>query len=121
MLQPNGITRLVDVRTVPRSRANPQYNKDTLPAELARHGIAYEHIAALGGLRGRDRQGTPPEVNGFWENQGFHNYADYAMTPAFRAWLKTDCAALLKPPPPRLRFMMSALSVAPESFGRPAA
>ena len=88
LLRPNGITRVVDVRTVPRSRANPQYNKDTLPEALAPHGIAYEHIAALGGLRGRDRQGTPPEVNGFWENQSFHNYADYAMTPAFRAGLE---------------------------------
>jgi uncharacterized protein (DUF488 family) len=85
LLQPNGVTRLVDVRTVPRSRTNPQYNKDTLPAALARHGIAYEHIAGLGGLRGRKAE-VPPDTNGFWENQSFHNYADYAMTsPAFRA------------------------------------
>ena len=88
LLAPNGVTRVVDVRTVPRSRANPQYNKDTLPESLGAHGIAYEHIAALGGLRGRDKQGTPPDVNGFWENQSFHNYADYAMTPAFRAALE---------------------------------
>jgi uncharacterized protein (DUF488 family) len=88
LLVPNGITRVVDVRTVPRSRANPQYDKATLPGSLAQHAIGYEHIAALGGLRGRDRQGTPPGVNGFWENQGFHNYADYAMTPAFRAGLE---------------------------------
>lgn len=88
LLRANGITKLVDVRTVPRSRANPQFNKDALPATLAAHGIGYEHLAALGGLRGKDRQGTPPEVNGFWENPGFHNYADYAMTPAFRAGLE---------------------------------
>jgi len=88
LLAPNGITRVVDVRTVPRSRANPQYNKEALPASLARHGIAYEHIAALGGLRGRDRQGTPADVNAFWENQSFHNYADYAMTTSFRAGLE---------------------------------
>jgi uncharacterized protein (DUF488 family) len=87
LLRPNGITRVVDVRTVPRSRANPQYNKDTLPAGLQVEGIGYEHLAALGGLRGRDKQGTPPEVNGFWENQSFHNYADYAMSDAFRAGL----------------------------------
>jgi uncharacterized protein (DUF488 family) len=88
LLEPNGITRVVDVRTVPRSRANPQYNKEALPAGLRAHGIGYEHLSALGGLRGRDKQGTPPDVNGFWENQSFHNYADYAMTPAFRAGLE---------------------------------
>ena len=87
LLQANGITRLVDVRTVPRSRTNPQYNKDALPASLAPHGIAYEHVAALGGLRGR-KVDVPPEVNGAWENQSFHNYADYAMTsPEFAAGL----------------------------------
>jgi uncharacterized protein (DUF488 family) len=87
LLSPNGIARVVDVRTVPRSRANPQYNRDTFPGALAAAGIAYEHLAALGGLRGRDKQGASPDVNGFWENQSFHNYADYAMTPAFRAGL----------------------------------
>lgn len=88
LLLPNGVTRVVDVRTVPRSRANPQYNREAMPDALGAHGIGYEHIAALGGLRGRDKQGTSPEVNGFWENQSFHNYADYAMTPAFRAGLE---------------------------------
>jgi len=86
LLAPNGVTLLVDVRTVPRSRANPQYNADALPAALARHGIGYEHIAALGGLRGR-RRDVSPEVNGYWENASFHNYADYAMGPEFRAGL----------------------------------
>ena len=84
MLVPNGVTRVVDVRTVPRSRTNPQYNKDALPALLAPYGIAHEHIAALGGLRGA-RRDVPPEVNGYWENQSFHNYADYAMSDDFRA------------------------------------
>ena len=79
LLVPNGITRVVDVRTVPRSRTNPQYNRDALPAALQPHGIGYEHIASLGGLRGR-KADVPPEVNGYWENQSFHNYADYAMT-----------------------------------------
>ena len=50
LLAANGVRRVVDVRTVPRSRTNPQYNKDALPKSLAGHGIAYEHIAALGGL-----------------------------------------------------------------------
>ena len=88
LLQPNGVARVVDVRTVPRSRTNPQHNKDALPGGLAPHGIAYEHIAALGGLRGH-AAGVPPQVNGFWENGSFHNYADYAMTSAdFRAGLE---------------------------------
>ncbi len=86
LLLPNEVKRIVDVRTVPRSRTNPQYNRDVLPGELARHGIGYEHIAALGGLRGR-RVDVAPEVNGWWDNASFHNYADYAMTPPFRAGL----------------------------------
>jgi uncharacterized protein (DUF488 family) len=88
LLKPNGVTRVVDVRTVPRSRANPQYNKDTLAGALAEAGIAYEHLPSLGGLRARDRSGLAPEVNGFWENQSFHNYADHALSPAFRAGLE---------------------------------
>ncbi len=83
LLQANGVKRLADVRTVPRSRTNPQYNKDTLPGALAPLGIAYRHIAALGGLRGRASD-VPPDVNGYWENASFHNYADYAMSDAFR-------------------------------------
>jgi len=77
----------VDVRTVPRSRTNPQYNADMLPKSLAARGIGYEHIAALGGLRGR-RSDVAPDVNGWWDNASFHNYADYAMGPQFRAGLE---------------------------------
>ena len=75
-------TLVVDVRTVPRSRTNPQYNRETLPDSLAAFGIAYEHVAALGGLRGR-KADVPPSLNGFWENQSFHNYADYALGEDF--------------------------------------
>jgi uncharacterized protein (DUF488 family) len=78
---------VVDVRTVPRSRSNPQFNKDTLPEALAAFGISYEHVAALGGLRGKARS-LPPEVNGFWTNESFHNYADYALSPEFHAGLE---------------------------------
>jgi len=77
---------VVDVRTVPRSRTNPQYNRDALPASLSGFQIAYEHIAELGGLRPRSRN-IRPAVNGFWENQSFHNYADYAMSADFRSGL----------------------------------
>ena len=79
---------VVDVRTVPRSRANPQFNRDALPASLVAHGIAYEHLGSLGGLRGTQR-GVSPEVNAFWENASFHNYADYAMGEEFRSGLRT--------------------------------
>jgi uncharacterized protein (DUF488 family) len=86
LLGPNEVKLVVDVRTVPRSRTNPQYNRDALPRALAAHGIAYEHVAALGGLRGR-RVDVAPETNGWWDNASFHNYADYAMTEPFRAGL----------------------------------
>jgi len=77
---------LVDVRTVPRSRTNPQYNRDALPDSLATYGIGYEHVASLGGLRGRFRE-VPQDVNAFWDNASFHNYADYAMSAQFREGL----------------------------------
>ena len=79
---------VVDVRTVPRSRFNPQFNRDALPASLTARGIAYEHLAPLGGLRGTQRD-IPPETNAFWENASFHNYADYAMSQEFRSGLRT--------------------------------
>src|SRR5205814_2158668 len=78
LLQAAGVTFLADVRTVPRSRTNPHYNAETLSAALSHRQIAYEHMAELGGLRGRQKE-IPPEVNAFWQNESFHNYADYAM------------------------------------------
>jgi uncharacterized protein (DUF488 family) len=75
---------VADVRTMPRSRTNPQFNADVLPGALAAAGIGYEHIASLGGLRSRRRE-VPPELNAFWQNASFHNYADYAMSDAFAA------------------------------------
>jgi uncharacterized protein (DUF488 family) len=78
---------VVDVRTVPRSRTNPQFNRDALPASLAAHGIAYEHFAALGGLRAK-HPGVSPDVNAFWENASFHNYADYALSAEFHSGLE---------------------------------
>ena len=86
LLREAEVTLVVDVRTVPRSRTNPQYNRETLPEQLSACGIAYEHIAALGGLRGK-KHDVPPSLNGFWENASFHNYADYAMSDAFAAGL----------------------------------
>lgn len=86
LLAEAGIRRLADVRTVPRSRTNPQYNADAFSDTLRKSGIEYEHFAALGGLRGRTPD-VPAHVNAFWQNQSFHNYADYAMSDAFRAGL----------------------------------
>lgn len=78
---------VADIRTVPRSRANPQFNKDTLPEALAAVDISYEHLAALGGLRGKTRT-LSQDVNGFWTNESFHNYADYALSVQFHAGLE---------------------------------
>jgi uncharacterized protein (DUF488 family) len=83
LLQSAGVTFVADVRTVPRSRTNPQYNSDALTRSLAEFQVGYEHIASLGGLRGRSCE-VPSEVNAFWDNASFHNYADYAMSEEFR-------------------------------------
>ncbi len=84
LLERAGARRVVDVRTMPRSRTNPQFNAEVLPAGLAAAGIGYEHIAALGGLRSRRRE-VDEDTNAYWENASFHNYADYAMSDAFAA------------------------------------
>jgi uncharacterized protein (DUF488 family) len=86
LLQTAGVRLVADVRTVPRSRTNSQFNRDTLPDALSGFQIGYEHIAELGGLRGRTHD-IAPAVNSFWQNQSFHNYADYAMSEGFRAGL----------------------------------
>ena len=83
LLKAAQVELLADVRSVPRSRTNPQYNCDVLPETLTPFAIAYEHIAGLGGLRARTRD-VSANLNGFWENQSFHNYADYALGPQFR-------------------------------------
>jgi uncharacterized protein (DUF488 family) len=86
LLREAGVDVLADVRTVPRSRFNPHFNSDVLPATLAAAGIGYRHLAALGGLRHRPK-GAPPSRNTLWRSEPFRNYADYALTPAFRAGL----------------------------------
>ena len=86
MLTPNGVRRVIDVRAFPRSRTNPQYNVDALPGSLAPRGIGYAHVPDLGGKRPRSKD-VPEQTNAFWDNASFHNYADYAMGPEFRAAL----------------------------------
>lgn len=87
LLRQAEVERVVDIRTVPRSRANPQFNQDAMPDALAAYQIAYEHVAALGGLRGKSKL-VAREVNQFWENDSFHNYADYALSEPFRLGLE---------------------------------
>ena len=86
ILQGERVAQVVDVRTVPRSRTNPQYNFDVITDELRQWQIGYGRISELGGLRGRSKA-VPPEVNGYWENQSFHNYADYALSEEFERGL----------------------------------
>ena len=86
LLREAGADLVVDVRTMPRSRTNPQFNFDALPSTLAAYQIGYRHIGALGGLRGR-RKDQAPSRNTFWENASFRNYADYAAAPDFREGL----------------------------------
>lgn len=79
LLKHNAIVRVLDVRTVPRSRHNPQFNLDTLPISLEAAGIAYTHLPGLGGLR-HTRADSP---NLGWHNLSFRGYADYMQTPEF--------------------------------------
>jgi uncharacterized protein (DUF488 family) len=79
LLRSNEITHVLDVRTVPRSRHNPQFGQEALPASLASAGIAYTHIPGLGGLR----HARADSVNTGWRNASFRGYADYMQTPEF--------------------------------------
>ena len=101
LLQSVEVTLLADVRTIPRSRTNPQYNRDVLPEALEQFQIRHEHIAALGGRRGKKRD-VQPSVNTFWQNESFHNYADYAMGQNFHSGLsrlkelgRNECCAIM--------------------------
>ena len=84
LLEASQVRLVIDVRAIPRSRTNPQYNRETFPATLSDFDIGYEYIAELGGRRPHAKD-IPPDINGFWENQSFHNYADYAMGSPFHA------------------------------------
>ncbi|MFZ0693735.1 MAG: DUF488 domain-containing protein [Alphaproteobacteria bacterium] len=83
LLRAHGVTDLIDVRTVPRSRHNPQFNRDRLPASLARAGIEYVHRPDLGGLRHPRKDSR----NTGWRNLGFRGFADYMERPEFTAAL----------------------------------
>jgi uncharacterized protein (DUF488 family) len=84
LLQAHAVSRVVDVRTVPRSRHNPQFNKDSLPSSLKKAGLGYIHMPRLGGLR----RAQPDSLNAGWRNASFRGYADYMQTPEFEQSLE---------------------------------
>ena len=84
ILQAHEVTWVVDVRTVPRSRHNPQFNKASLPRALKKAGLGYVHLPGLGGLRHAKRDS--PNVG--WRNTSFRGYADYMQTPEFAQSVK---------------------------------
>ena len=79
MLRAHGVERLVDVRTIPRSRHNPQFNRETLSKALHNRHLSYRHLKALGGLR----HPRPDSTNTAWRNASFRGYADYMQTLDF--------------------------------------
>ena len=86
LLEASGVRGVADVRAFAHSRAMPQFEGEALRATLAARGLAYRNFPALGGRRPAVRD-VPRESNAWWENRSFHNYADYATTPVFRAGL----------------------------------
>jgi len=81
ILRAHGIKRLIDVRTIPRSRHNPQFNRETLSKALHNRGFSYRHMKALGGLR----HTRPDSNNTGWRNASFRGFADYVQTRPFQA------------------------------------
>lgn len=79
LLRANAVVHVLDVRTVPRSRHNPQYNRDALPLSLQEFDIAYTHLPGLGGLR----HARPDSINMAWRNLSFRGYADYMQSAEF--------------------------------------
>ena len=84
LLRANGVKRVIDIRTVPRSHHNPQFNRETLGPELRAAGIGYVHLKKLGGLR----HAKPDSKNLGWHNASFRGFADYMQTPEFEAGLE---------------------------------
>ena len=84
LLQAHAVSRVVDVRTIPRSRHNPQFNKTSLPRALKKAGLRYVHIPGLGGLRHAKRD----SLNVGWRNASFRGYADYMQMPEFEQSLE---------------------------------
>ena len=84
LLAAHGVEQLMDVRTIPKSRRNPQYNTDALAESLHAAHIQYRYMPGLGGLRHPRKD----SINSAWQNDSFRGYADYMQTPAFEASLR---------------------------------
>lgn len=84
LLRAHEIALLVDVRTIPRSRYNPQFNRDTLAQSLREAGLQYRHLPELGGLRKPKKD----SLNDGWRNASFRGYADYMQTEEFQRALE---------------------------------
>ncbi len=98
LLKAYGVTLIVDVRTVPRSRHNPQFNKENLPNTLKPYGVKYIHMPDIGGLRHPKKD----SVNLAWKNSSFRGYADYMQTKEFTenllkliALARENCLAIM--------------------------
>lgn len=83
LLRDSDVQLIVDVRKLPGSTRYPQFDQDTLTASLADAGIGYQYAPGLTGRRAVSKE-VPFEVNGWWTNRSFHNYADYALSDDFR-------------------------------------
>lgn len=83
LLHASNVELVVDIRSIPRSRANPQYNKEIIAANLAVFGVGYLHLSELGGRRNKAKN-VSSEINSLWQNKSFHYYADYALSDDFR-------------------------------------
>jgi len=84
ILKAHGVTQVIDIRTIPKSRHNPQFNSDALAASLRTARIRYVHLKDLGGLR----RARPDSINLGWRNASFRGFADYMQTPEFIAALE---------------------------------
>jgi uncharacterized protein (DUF488 family) len=94
ILKSHGVEQLVDVRTIPKSRHNPQFNSDALDLSLDDAGIEYLHMPGLGGLRHPRKD----SINTGWKNASFRGYADYMQTPAFEENLRKLMEAASRKP-----------------------
>ena len=83
LLAAHGVEQLIDVRTIPKSRRNPQYNSEALAEALQAAQIRYQHMPGLGGLRHPHKD----SINTAWQNASFRGYADYMQTPEFEVSL----------------------------------
>ncbi|WP_395517432.1 DUF488 domain-containing protein [Pseudorhizobium flavum] len=86
LLRAGEVQMVVDVRSIRRSRANPQFNEETLAEALSPYQVGYLSIPELGGRRRKERS-VDQDLNSFWNNRSFHNYADYALTDPFKRGL----------------------------------